>query len=125
MRAMLLLAAIVAGALFAGCELVTGSTSGYTPEPVEAGVIGPCLSARDCEGGVGAAICCLTVSATGAGTSCNDTPLCPALPGAQPVQLCLRSAECPDASCTAQQCYWTGKTLTVLACGALPDCQPL
>jgi hypothetical protein len=118
MRMAIALAAVAVGV--AGCELVTGSTSGYSA--IDAGV---CTSAKDCDGGVGAAVCCVSVSATGASTSCNSAPICPSLPGAAPVQLCLGSAECGDASCTAQQCYWTGKPTPVLACGALPDCQPL
>jgi hypothetical protein len=117
--------AVAMGALsLAGCEVVTGSTSGYT---LEAGppIAGRCLSARSCDGGVGASLCCLTVSTTGASTICSGPPICPSLPGSVPVQLCLGSAECPDASCVAQKCYWTGEAIPVLACGALPDCQPL
>jgi hypothetical protein len=118
MRTAIAFAAVAFGV--AGCEVATGSTSGYSL--VDAG---GCISARDCDGGVGAAVCCVTVSTTGASTSCNGAPICPSLPGAAPVQLCLGSAECADdASCTAQKCYWTGKPTVVLACGALPDCVP-
>jgi hypothetical protein len=125
MRVACALAAVAMAALLAACEVVTGSTNGYTPKPVEAGLSGACLSAKNCDGGVGSAVCCLVVTTTGAGTTCSAPPLCPALPGSLPVQLCLGSAECPDASCTAQQCYWTGEAIPVLACGALPDCTPL
>jgi hypothetical protein len=119
---------VLLGATFVGCVIFTGSSSGYSSEPVaqctgDAGcdassVCGDdpscstlgCASAADCVGDAGQ-ICCLRISATGA-----PSAGCQADPCVTTVQLCVRDSECGDASCTAQKCGPIGAGI----CGA-PD----
>jgi hypothetical protein len=121
MRHPCVLVAVGMGALLAGCEVVTGSTAGYTLQ--EAGPA--CSSRANCDAGE---VCCdgLTVNASG---SLGSGPLCrfqtcSLLPGVSFPQLCEQSSECPDGSaCTRQACSGGPSDASFLACGLLFGCQ--
>jgi hypothetical protein len=127
--------ALGAPTLAIGCFLVTGGTGGYTLAPPEAGIctfdaaalgLGDaltctCASIDECPKDAGPQFCCFGIqSATSVGSSCQSTP-CDAATGAQ---LCNTTAECVDATCTAQTCSFSVVTIPVRACGSLAACTP-
>jgi hypothetical protein len=123
------LAGIAAAASIAGCFIVTGGTDGYQRAAEDGGgggsdasglVLG-CVSATDCVGDGGAQICCLTPSASSFAATCQAAPC----GGTFSIQLCKANTECADdASCTSQQCTYSGSSVTLQACGNIPTCSP-
>jgi hypothetical protein len=123
----------LAAAIFTlGCFLVTGGTDGYQRATQDAGggtddagglVLG-CVSAADCTGDggpQGSQICCLTPSPSSFVAACQPAPC----GGSFSLQLCKTNAECGDASCTSQECTYSGSAVTLQACGSIPTCSPL
>jgi hypothetical protein len=124
------IAGLAAAASIAGCFLVTGGTDGYQRAPQDGGSVGNdasglvlgCVSAADCVGDGGAPICCLTPSASSFVADCQAAPC----GGTFSIQLCKTNVECAgDASCTSQQCTYSGSVVTIEACGSIPTCSPL
>jgi hypothetical protein len=80
-----------------------------------------CAEASDCPAGD---ICCLVVttpSVTGVAISCQ--PSCSG--GIFSLQICRSDTECPNGQCIAQNCSLGGGSLTVEACGLIPQvCTP-
>jgi hypothetical protein len=112
LRRLVLASLSIPGVVASGCFLLTGSTSGYSLAAAEGG----CESAAECENeGGGAQVCCL--SATLGASVCQESPC-----GTSAVQLCAKSAECPDAACLPQSCAFAGTEYPVRACGAIPLC---
>jgi hypothetical protein len=120
MRFAAAMATVALAGLLAGCELVTGDTSGY--ELQEAGPA--CSSSADCGD---AGVCCLSLTASGSGSlgsgpACR--PTCSLLPGVSLPQLCAQSSECKsDAACTRQSCSGDSGAPPIQACGLLLGCQ--
>ena len=133
------MAVALAGAALVGCFVITGGTSGYQVEQVDAGqgtspsctnpdggtcVELNCVSNANCNGDAGE-VCCLkatgTFSSFGAILTSAVGSCQTACSGKYAVQLCaLDSGDCPLAACVAQPCFVNGSTLIVNACGALP-----
>jgi len=117
MKRPLVAAALLSSAVAAaGCFIITGSTSGYTEAPATTSE-GGCEAATDCTGDGGVEICCL--GATTMSASCQAGPC-----GTAAIQLCAKTAECDDASCTEQSCTFGGATYMLRACGLIPSCTP-
>ena len=117
--AFVIAAMIFAGSVVGGCFIVTGSTDDYqladTGAPEAAALAETCVSASDCDAGE---ICCLSISATSLGTTCQVGPCVEG-------QICGASAECSGGeTCTSQQCSSNGLSIAFQACGTLPGCAP-
>jgi hypothetical protein len=117
------LAGLGLAALLASCELVTGGTSGYEPQPAAPA----CSSSADC--GDAGQVCCDALGINGSGNvttgpACRQT--CALYPGLSFPQLCAQSSEClNDAACTRQACSGDAGDASIQACGLLLGCHAL
>lgn len=122
---------VAAGALGAGCVIITGSTDGYSAKGTGGGDAGgdgggaavslACVSSADC--GDGGNVCCVVVSSslTSTNTACQAAPCT----GILPAQLCKTSAECGNTGlCTTQSCNFGSASVTIQACGTVSGCTP-